>query len=93
MIDLNARIFFTIGLDCCNSYSQKAFHNSCRYLKTVINLTILSKDKIMYYFTHPPQHLYFRRHHEHLQYVQKEQIDQNSSLYNQNTEMLLAGLP
>ena len=30
MIDLNVSIFITIGLDCCNSYSQKAFHNSCR---------------------------------------------------------------
>ena len=30
MIDLNVSIFITIGLDCYNSYSQKAVHNSCR---------------------------------------------------------------
>jgi hypothetical protein len=30
MIDLNVSIFITIGLDCCNSYSKKAFYNSCR---------------------------------------------------------------
>ena len=30
MIDLNVSVFITIGLDCCNRYSKKAFHNSCR---------------------------------------------------------------
>ena len=32
MIDLNVSLSITIGLDCCNSCSQKAFHNSCRLL-------------------------------------------------------------